>query len=505
MDILAALLAGLTDALIWPNIAYIFAGVALGLALGIVPGLGGLAGLILLLPLTFTLDIGPALAMMIALMAVTTTSDTIPAVLMGVPGTAAAAATIVDGYPMARKGRAAEALGAAFFASAMGGVFGALILAVSIPFLRPLVLAFGPPEVFLLAMIGIASVGTIGGGDPLRGWAAGAIGVMLAMVGRDPIHAVPRFSFGQPLMWEGISIVAVAYGLFVIPELISLSRGKTSISKVELPKDLWAAQLRGAREVITHWFLVLRCSAIGTWIGFIPGLGGAVADWVAYAHGQSSVKNSENFGKGDIRGVIAPESANNSCKGGELIPTLAFGVPGSITMAFVFSALLIAGIEPGPAMLRDHLDLSMLMIWALVIANIVGAAICFGLTRYLAKLTTVPGFWIVAIMGPIVMLSTFAFSNVKEHILMLLVLGVVGCFMRHFGWPRPPMLVGFVLGKIIENNLVNSVTMFGYEFLFRPISAILAIILVLIFVRGTISPILKNRAAKRQRLAAEKG
>ncbi|AJE48825.1 tripartite tricarboxylate transporter permease [Celeribacter indicus] len=492
-DIMTAFFAGFSEALAWPSIGYIIAGVVMGLALGIVPGLGGIVGLSLLLPLTFTLDIGPALAMMIALMAVTTTSDTIPAVLLGVPGTAAAAATVVDGYPMARKGRAAEALGAAFFASALGGIFGALVLAVSIPILRPLVLAFGPPEIFLLAMLGIASVGTIGGGDPLRGWASGAIGVMLAMVGRDPIHAVPRFSFGQPIMWDGIPIIAVAYGLFVIPELITLSRSGARISNVALPKNLWAAQMRGVRDVAANWFLVIRCSAIGTWIGFIPGLGGAVADWVAYAHGRATVRDSETFGKGDVRGVIAPESANNSCKGGELIPTLAFGVPGSITMAFVFSALLIAGIAPGPAMLRDHLDLSMLMIWSLVIANIVGTAICFGLTRYLAKLTMVPGFWIVGVMGPVVMLSTYAFSNVTEHMIMLMVLGLVGCFMRQFGWPRPPMLVGFVLGSIIESNLVNSVRMFGYEFLFRPISAVLALILVLVFVNGTIRPIYRNR------------
>lgn len=493
MELISALGEGLLDALIWPNIAYIFGGVVMGLILGIIPGLGGIIGLSLLLPLTFTLDIGPALAMMIALLAVTTTSDTIPAVLLGVPGTSAAAATVVDGYPMARQGQAAQALGAAFFASAIGGIFGALVLAVSIPILRPLVLAFGPPEIFLLAMLGIAAVGMLGGNDPLRGWAAGGLGVTLAMIGRDPVHATPRFSFGEPILWDGIPIIAIAYGLFALPELIVLSQRGASISEVKLPENLWAQQLQGIKMAVRHWLLVIRCSALGTWIGFIPGLGGAVADWIAYSHAQMSVRNSETFGKGDVRGVIAPESANNSCKGGELIPTLAFGVPGSISMAFVFSALLIAGIAPGRQMLTEKLDLTMLMIWSLVIANIIGTGLCLAFTRYLARLTAVPGFRIVAVIAPVVMLSTYAFYGVVEHMIMLIVLGILGCFMRQFGWPRPPVLVGFVLGTIVENNLVNSVRMFGYEFLFRPVSMVLLILLILTMAYGIIVPMRRAR------------
>ncbi len=495
MEIFGALGAGFVDALSWPNILYIFLGVVLGLILGIIPGLGGIIGLSLLLPLTFTLDIGPALAMMVALMAVISTSDTIPAVLIGVPGTSAAAATVVDGYPMARQGRAAEALGAAFFSSAVGGVFGALVLTLSIPILRPVVLLFGAPEVFLLSMIGIATVGMLGGNDPLRGWAAGGLGVTVAMVGRDPVHATPRFTFGDPILMDGIPIIALAYGLFALPELIGLSRTGASISEVKLPDNLWAAQMRGMKMAMQHWWLVIRCSAIGTWIGFVPGLGGSVADWIAYSHAQMSIKDSQNFGKGDVRGVIAPEAANNSCKGGELIPTLAFGVPGSITMAFVFSALLIAGITPGKTMLNERLDLTMLMVWALVIANIMGTAICLGLTRYLAKLTAVPGFRIVAVITPVILISTYAFEGVMEHMIMLIVIGIFGCFMKEFGWPRPPVLVGFVLGSIVEENLVNSVRMFGYEFLFRPASAVLFIFLLGMFAYGILAPMRGNRLA----------
>jgi putative tricarboxylic transport membrane protein len=493
MDIIAALGSGFFETIGWPNIAYICTGVAMGLALGIIPGLGGVTGLTLLLPLAFTLDIGQAVAMMIALTAVTATSDTIPAVLLGVPGTSSAAATIVDGHPMAKQGKAATALGAAFVASAVGGLFGAFVLVAAIPILRPIVLAFGPPEIFMLAMWGLALVGMLGGKDPLRGWAAGGIGVTLAMIGRDPIHATPRYSFELPWLWDGLPLVAVALGLFALPELVALSRQGKAISEIPLPKNLFAAQMEGVKEVFKNWFLVLRCSALGTWIGFLPGLGGSVADWIAYGHGQMTVKNN-TFGHGDVRGVIAPESANNSVKGGELIPTLAFGVPGSGTMALLFGALLIAGVEPGRQLLHERLDLTMVMVWSLVIANIIGVIICLTFTRFLARITELPGYAIAGVVAPVIMLSTYSQSANTLDILILVLVGTLGIFFRQFDWPRPPLLVGFVLGNIVENNFVNSVRLFDWEFLLRPITFILSILLVGTFIYGIIMPARRRKA-----------
>ncbi len=494
MDILWSLLNGFLQAVSFPSILYILAGVCLGLALGIIPGLGGVTGLTLLLPLAFTLDIYQAVAMMIALTAVTATSDTIPAVLLGVPGTSSAAATIVDGHPMAKNGEAAPALGAAFVASAIGGIFGAFVLVAAIPVLRPIVLAFGSPEIFLLAMWGLALVGLLGGRDPLRGWAAGGIGVSLAMIGRDPIHATPRFSFEQPVLWDGLPVIAVALGLFALPELVALSRAETSISRVALPENLLREQFKGIKRVFREWFLVLRCSALGTWIGFLPGLGGSVADWIAYGHAQVTIKDNQNFGRGDIRGVIAPESANNSVKGGELIPTIAFGVPGSASMALLFGALLIAGIEPGQKLLTERLDITMIMVWSLVVANIIGVIICLTFVRFLARLTELPGFAIAATVAPIIMLSTYSQDANTIHILMLILIGIIGIFFRQYDWPRPPLLVGFVLGTIVENNFVNTIRLFQWEVFQRPIAVILAILLVSTFIYGIVAPMRRRRA-----------
>jgi putative tricarboxylic transport membrane protein len=494
VDIFSALGLGLVHALAWPSIGFIVLGVVIGLVLGILPGLGGVTGLTLLLPMTFTLGIESALAMMIALTAVTATGDTIPAVLLGIPGSSAAAATVVDGYPMAKRGEAARALGAAYVSSGIGGIVGAFVLVLSIPVLRPIVLAFGPPEIFMLAMWGLATVGMLGGNDPLRGWAAGGLGVTLAMIGRDPIFGTARYSLGSHALWEGLPLIGVALGLFALPELITLSRRGKTISKVELPENLWLGQKQGIKDAFSNWFLVLRCSALGTWVGFLPGLGGHVADWIAYGHGQTSVKNPQ-FGKGDVRGVIAPESANNSVKGGELIPTLAFGVPGSATMAILFGALLIAGVQPGKQLLTDRLDLTMLMVWSLVISNVLGAAMCIAFTRYLAKITALPGVTIVAVTMPLILLSTYSEDGVMEHIIMLAGLGVLGFFMRQTGWPRAPLLVGFVLGGIVETNLVNSVRLFGFGMLARPLTAVLFTLLLLTFSYGLFSQWRRRRAA----------
>jgi TctA family transporter len=291
-----------------------------------------------------------------------------------------------------------------------------------------------------------------------------------------------------------LPLIAVALGLFALPELILLSRRGASISRVELPENLWEGQLQGIKDSFRNWFLVIRCSALGTWIGFLPGLGGHVADWIAYGHAQTSVKDPENFGKGDVRGVIAPESANNSVKGGELIPTLAFGVPGSATMAILFGALLIAGVSPGKQLLTDRLDLTMVMVWSLVIANLIGAAICLVFTRYLAKITALPGVSIVAVAAPLIMLSTYSDDAIVEPMLMLIGLGVLGYFMRQTGWPRAPLLVGFVLGGIVEVNLANSVRLFGASFLLRPLTALLFALLIASFVYGIYSQWKRSRS-----------
>nr|MDJ0876863.1 tripartite tricarboxylate transporter permease [Desulfobacterales bacterium] len=349
------------------HLGMLIAGVVLGLTVGILPGLGGIVGMTILLPVIYGLDPHVAFALLIGMVAVIPTSDTFPSVMMGIPGSSASQATIMDGYPLARKGEAARALGSAFTASLIGGLIGASVLTMIIPIARPLVLAFGSPELFMLAVLGMSMVGVLSGNQPIKGIIGAGIGLMLGAIGDAPAVTEYRYTFGIDYLMDGVSLVIVGLGLFAFPEIIDLLiKGRPIAEKAELGKG-W---LDGVKDTIRHKFIVLRCSIIGVVIGFIPGLGGSVVDWIAYGHIIQTSKDREKFGKGDIRGVIAPESANNAKEGGGLIPTFLFGIPGSGSMAVFLGGLLILGIQPGPSMVTENVDLLYTAIWSLALANI---------------------------------------------------------------------------------------------------------------------------------------
>jgi TctA family transporter len=466
--IVDAALAALMNLLVPMRLLFLFFGVIMGLALGAMPGLGGLVGLAILLPFTFDMDPFMAFSIMIGLISVTSTSDTIPSVLFGVPGTAAAQATIMDGHPMAKNGEAGRAFGAAYTASLMGGILGALVLAISIPVIRPVVLAFGSPEFFMMGMLGISMVAVLSGNAPMKGLIAGALGLAVGMVGMDPQTGVIRWASDALYLWDGVPLVPVALGLFAIPEIVDLVIKGTSISDV--PKAAMKGVWSGIRDAFRHWFLVLRCSAVGVWVGATPGLGASVVDWFAYGHAIQSEKGaSESFGKGDVRGVIAPESANNAKEGGALIPTLAFGIPGSASMALLIGAMTIQGLSPGSAMLTKHLDVTFTMIWSLVVANIMGTGICLLFTNSLARIALIRIQLIAPIVLGVVFVAAFQATSNFGDLWSLLFFGLVGWFMKRFSWPRPPVVLGLVLSSIIENYLFISVTRYGWNWLARPI------------------------------------
>ncbi len=459
------------------SLSFLFLGVVMGLSLGAIPGLGGLVGLAILLPFTLDLDTLNAFAVMIGLISVTSTSDTIPSVLFGVPGTAASQATILDGHPMARRGEAGRAFGAAYMASAIGGLFGALILAVSIPVLRPIVLAFSAPEFFMMGMLGISMVAVLSGSAPIKGLVVGALGLMAGMVGMDYQVGEMRWTFGQLYLWEGVPLVPVALGIFAIPEMVDLVIRGTRIADV--PKDTLRGVTVGIRDAFRHWFLVLRSSAVGVWVGATPGLGGAVVDWFAYGHAVQTERGArDSFGTGDVRGVIAPESANNAKEGGSLIPTLAFGVPGSAAMAILLGVFLIQGISPGPDMLTRHLDVTYTMVWSIAIANIFGTGLCLLLTNSLARLANVR----VHLLAPLVIVVVFlAAFQAKRHygdLLLLLSFGLLGWLMKRFGWPRPPLILGLVLSSVLENYFFIAASHYGVSWLGRPIVLVIGALIV---------------------------
>ena len=322
-------------------------GVLIGLAIGCMPGLGGVVALAVLIPFTYNLDAPTSFALLLGVAAVTTTSDLIPAVLFGVPGTVGAAATVIDGHQMARRGEAGRAFGAGFVAAAVGGIFGALVLALAIPLLQPVMLAVGSPELLAFSIFGLSMVATLSGRMPLKGLTAAGVGLMISMIGSGTQTGTLRWTFDWLYLFDGVPLIPVTLGLFALPELADLAINRKRIAGERVDVNI-SSQWEGVRDVFRHWRLVLKCSALGTALGIVPGIGSAVIDWIVYGYAVRTEKNPETFGTGDVRGVIAPESSNNAKEGGHLVPTIAFGVPAGASMTLLLGAFLLHGLTPGP-------------------------------------------------------------------------------------------------------------------------------------------------------------
>lgn len=342
----------------------------------------------------------------------------------------------------------------------------------------------------MLGVLGMAMVASLSGNAPMKGVLVGLLALQLSMIGYSPQDGIPRFWFGFPYLLEGLPIVPCVLGLFSLPEVVELSVRRGTLAEVpEMGRGIWD----GVRDAVRHWWLALRCAVIGAYIGFIPGLGASIVDWVAYGHAvQSNKKDRDNFGKGDIRGVIAPESANNAMKGGSLIPTIAFGIPGSATMAILLGAFLIHGIFPGPELLTTRLNVTFSVIWALVIANILASIVLMGCTSQLAKVTTIRGNLLIPVILVLVFMGSWMATQEIGDWLVLLGFGALGYLMKRWGWPRPPIALGLVLGPIMERYLDISVSRYGWSWLSRPI--------VVVLILGTIATVyfaLRKRSVAR--------
>ena len=472
------------------RLMFLMLGCMMGLVLGIIPGIGGLAGTAMLLPFTFAMDPYSAFALLLGLGATTATGDPIPAILFGVPGGAASAATVLDGFPMAKRGEAGRALSAAYMSSLMGGIFGAALLAVSIPILRPVMLYLGSPELLAFSVLGISMVAVLSGNAPLRGMAAGCLGVMIAMIGSDPQTGTLRWTFDSLYLWDGLPITPVLLGLFALPELCDLLIARTTISKSIDRANIYKGQWQGVKDCFQNWWLILRCSWIGGGIGSIPGISASVVDWLAYGHALKTEKGaSQTFGKGDVRGVIASESSNNAKEGGALVPTVAFGVPGSATMAILLGAFLIHGLVPGPDMLHKHLDVTYAMVWSVALANVLGAGLCYAFSPQFARLATLRYTLILPAVLGIVYIGAFADHRSWGDLFSLLFFGLLGWVMKQHKWPRPPLVLGLVLGDSIERYMFISIERYGFSWLWRPVVAVLLIMAIVGLVRPLLADI----------------
>ena len=455
------------------RLGILFVGVLIGLAIGVLPGLNGIVGLAMLIPFTYNMDQHTAMALLLGMAAVITSSDFITAVLFGVPGHVGAAATVIDGHAMAKKGEAGRAFGAGFASSLAGGLVGAFVLAISIPVLRPILLAIGSPELLAFTLFGLSMVATLSGRAPLKGLTAAGLGLMISMVGSRSESGTLRWTFDTLYLYDGVPLVPATLGLFAMPELCELAVARKRIAGEHAGNIDLSSQWEGVRDVGRNWWLVLRCSILGTALGAIPGIGSAVIDWIAYGYAQRTEKNAETFGTGDVRGVIAPESSNNAKEGGHLVPTIAFGVPAGASMAILLGAFLMHGLTPGPEMLTKHLDVTYTIVWSLTLAHVMGALICLSGSRWLAKISTVRPEILLPIVLALVFVAAYEGSHDWGDLYILFGFGIVGWIMKRLGWPRPPMVLGIVIGGIFERYLYISTSLYGAGWLLRPVVVVI--------------------------------
>ena len=474
--ILDAALSALYTIFSFEHFSFLFLGLVVGLLLGLLPGMNGIVGMTILFPFLSYLDHASALAVMSAMIAVVCISDSFSSILLGIPGTAASQATVVDGHQLTKQGKPYEALGAAFSASLFGGIFGAFVLSIFIFYAKPIILSFTAAELFMFSLLGLSFVGLLFNGGLLKGLSSCFFGIIIGCIGTSPILGEERFTLGTFYLYEGLSVFIVALGIFALPEILAIVQNKSSpISNIPSSKNFFI----GVKETLKHKWLVLRCSVLGTLVGAIPGLGGSVVDWLSYGHVVSSSKDKSQFGKGDIRGVIAPESSNNAKEGGSFIPTILFGIPGSGTMALFLVALESIDIIPSLSFIETNLSLVYVIVWSLVVATILGVVISFCFSKLFLKLLSIKYYILAPLIFFIVVLSAYAVNQEINDLLALGVFGIIGILMKKDNWSRPAFILGFVMSSYIELYFYQSIKFYSYEFITRPV--VIGVFLVMLF------------------------
>lgn len=477
---------GLLNAISPMNMLFIVLGTAIGIVVGALPGLSATMALALLLPLTFRLPAETGLCMMAALYLSAMYGGSIAAIVLRTPGTPAAAATVLDGFPMGARGEAGRALGISLSASLVGGLLSGAALLTAAPFLGQLVLLFGPVELFAIAVLGITMIGTLTKGSPIKGLLSGALGLLLAMVGMDSTTGTARFTADNINLFSGIPFTVALIGLFSIPQAIALA--EQSSSGQQALNQISDRILPRLREFIRMLPNIVRSSAIGIVTGVIPGTGGDTASWFAYNEAKRFAKDKSQFGKGDPAGIAAPEAANNAVVGGALIPTIALGIPGSSSTAVLLGGLMVHGILPGPTLLTEHGAITYTLIWAVLLANIPLFLLGLGLTRLCIYVTKVPKMVVAVIIVVLSIVGSLAINNNMFDVWLMLGFGALGYVFDRAKIPTAPLVIGLVLGSLLDSSLAQSL-LIGYGqwdvFLKSPVAVVLLLVALLSVLQAT--------------------
>lgn len=462
------------------------AGCLAGVIIGVMPGLGPLMGIILMLPVAFYLPVVPAMGMLIGIFVGGSCGGAISAILLRIPGTPIAAATLLDGYPMAKNGRAGDAIGLAISASSIGGFFGGLILLIFAPVLAAVALKFAPPEYFSLTLLGLLSIAVVSRESTIKGLLAGALGLMIATMGTDSFSQAYRFTFDNHNLLNGFHIVSIVVGLFALSEMfMQIETGnlnkKPAIQNVKV-------SFRALRMAMRHKINLLRSSTIGTFFGALPGAGGVISAYTAYAVAKARAKPGENYGQGAEGGVVATESANNACCGGTLIPTLSLGIPGDASSAVLMGALFLLGFFPGPELFEQNIDVAGGIILAYLVANVFLFILGILLTPIFVSVLKVKKKFLIPLVLLLSAVGTYALQSSTFDLWVMLGFGVLGYVLRRRDYPLAPIVIGVILGPIAESSYRRALLISenGHMiFIERPISAAIlltCVILVLAFI-----------------------
>ncbi|WP_331233013.1 tripartite tricarboxylate transporter permease [Natronorarus salvus] len=478
-----AFFEGLALAASWPVIGWMALGLVLGIVLGALPGIGSPVGMALVLPLTLPLDATSAIVLLVAIYSGAMFGGSIAAILINAPGTESAAATTLDGYPMAKNGLAKNALAIATTASALNGFLAALALILLSPVLIEVVLAFGSPEYFLLAILGISLITIVTQGSIVKGLVAGALGFMISTIGTAILTARPRYTFGQFGLYDGIDFVAALIGMFAFAEMMKLA-AKKQISAENI--ELAGSVREGVMAVFNHPKTTLKSGLIGMGIGMVPGSGATTSTFVAYAEEARSSAKDGRFGEGDPRGVIAPEAANNPTVSGSLIPTLSFGIPGSGSTAVLLGGILMHGLQPGPVLFDEQLHITYALFVSLFLGNVLILAIGLTVIPYASKITELDTNVIIPLVVVLSFAGAFTLNQNWFDVLAVLLLGVLGFYMVRYNYSVIAFVLGIVLGPIAEENFFRSLQISGGDYAIfvnpidRPLSFLLSVTIFLV-------------------------
>jgi len=469
----------------------------IGVIIGALPGLGATTGAALLLPFTLTMEPVPAIAVLTTIYVSATFAGAITAILINTPGTAAAAATCLDGYPLAQRGEAGRALGIAVVASTIGGIFSIIVLAIAAPMLARVAYEFRPPEYFALTVFGLSMLASISEGGAIKNLIGGLFGVWLATIGADAITGTERFMFDNYELYEGLNFIPVLVGMFALSELLVQSKSLNTVME-RIP--IKAVKLPSMADYKKIWKAVLRSCGIGTFIGILPAEGATVASMIGYSEAKRWSKTPEEFGKGAVEGVAGAEAANNAATGGAMVPTLVLGIPASGTTAVILVGLMVHGLRPGPHLFTEQIDKVYSIFGAMLVANIMFFALGLFAAKLFARVTLVPR----GILWPIVfafsVLGAYSLAQSMLDVYIALIFGVIGYLFRRFGFAVAPVAIGLILGEMVETNLQNSLKIFDGDWtqiLVQPLAAFFLILAVLGISQPYIVSYFKKRKARR--------